>query len=62
MNPMLVGSLRLVSAQAALALGIKPLTDLAYAGPDWELDIPSAAMSGHGGPYVHHEGTIHFLV
>lgn len=36
-NPVLVGPFKLVTARAALALGIKPLTGLASAGPDWPL-------------------------
>ena len=35
-DPMLVGTLRLVSSPAAIAIGIDPLTELARVGPDWK--------------------------
>ena len=38
-DPELSGPLRLVSSPATLALGIKPLTELANAGADWVLSM-----------------------
>lgn len=53
-DPQLKGDLHLVSAPAALKLGIEPLSDLARAGPDWELDASLVTASIHPSKDAYH--------